>query len=277
MSSFKTVAHANDLEAFYDLWDQSNNVTLKLEALRWACAFDREDMIDCILDSKELNNTDVTVAFKEATRYKSLNAIGQLLRWCRWDNRFEQEHMGIPSSKYLNEIGHTALMSDWSAVFATHKERFKNLSSIDRSQLYLRGVREGAVGCLKVMDNGSAAMNWYESFRTAIGALQSSSVRYILEHRSPFDQKGQHQKAIESLANLVADPYLFSHPQALDCAMVLMEFVSPQEVRTAYPRFTQARLSQVLDQVTSMYQQQLLQKVVATVESKDAHSSKRKM
>lgn len=275
---FKTAAQNNDLDAFYDLWDQPKNLTLKLEALRWACAFNREEMIDCILDSKELDTTDVTVAFKEATRHKSLNALHQLLHWCQWGNRFGQEHIGIPCSKYINEMGHTAMVSDWSAVFEMYRTRFKSLSYVDSSQLYLRGVREGAVACLKAIDNGASAGHWYDSFKAALTAFQTASLQYLLENRSLFDQNGQHQKVVEALANLVADPYLFSHPQAMECVMVLMNFVSPQEVCKTYPRFSQPRLAEVLDKVVSIHQKKLLnQAVEETVENKETHSAKRKM
>lgn len=274
---FKTAAQNNDLNSFYDLWNQPNNLTLKLEALRWACAFDREEMIDCILDSKELNSTDVTVVFKEASRHKNLNAIDQLLRWCQWGNRFQQEQIGIPSSKYINEIGYTAVLSDWSAVLVAQKTHFQTLSAADRSHLYLRGVREGAIECLKVLDNG-AAMNWHASFRTAISAFQSKSLTYLLENISLFDQAGQHEKAVGGLAHLLMDSHLFAHPQALECAMTLMGFVSPQEVRVAYPIFSQSRLSEVLDKVTTMREQKLLtQAVEKSMETKDVVSTKRKI
>lgn len=274
---FKTAAQNNDLDAFYDLWDQPNNLMLKLEALRWACAFDREEMIDCVLDSKELDTTDVTVAFKEATRHKSLNALGQLLRWSQWGNRFGQEHVGIPCSKYINEIGHTAMVSDWSAVFETHRVRFKSLSYVDSSQLYLRGVREGAVACLKAIDNGAAGSNWYESFKAALTALQSKSLQYLLEHPNPFDQAGQHKKAVEGAANLVADPYLFLNQNAVDCVMVLMNFVSPQEICKTYPRFSQPRLAEVLDKVVSMHQKKLLNQAIEDTVDHNTPSAKRKM
>ena len=276
--AFKTAAQNNDLNAFYDLWEQPNNLTLKLEALRWACAFDREDMIDCILDSKELNNTDVTVAFKEATKHKNLNAIAQLVRWCHWDNRFQQERIGIPSSKYIMEMGCTAVLSDWSAVFVAHRTDFKTLSAADRSHLYLRGIRDGSIECLKVMDNGASPMDWYASFRTALSASQSKSMKYLLEKTSLFDQEGQHKKAVEGLAHLLMYSHLFTNPQALDCAITLMEFVTPEEVRAEYDNFSQPRLSEVLDKVTVMRQQQLLnQAVEETMESKDSHSIKRKI
>lgn len=276
--NFKTVAQNNDLDGFYNLWNQSNSLMVKLEALRWACGFDRAKMIDCVLDSKMLDATDLTVAFKEATVHKSLNAIGQLLHWCQWNNRFEQTHIGAPSAKYINEIGHTALMSDWSAVFVAHVDQFRSLSMMDRLQLYLRGVREGAVECLKVIDKGQSVSHWSDAFKTAFTALQSKSIRYLLQNFSLFDQKGCHAKAVNGLAELLADSYLFLHPQALECALTLMEFVTPQEVRSARPQFSQPRLSEVLDKVASMYEKRVLGQVVQdVVEQKDTQTIKRKI
>lgn len=276
-SAFKTAAQNNDLNAFYALWDQPNNLTLKLEALRWACAFDRDAMIDCIIDSNELNNTDVTVAFKEATKYKSLNAIGLLLRWCKWGNRFQQERIGLPSPKYINEIGCTAILSDWSAVFVAQKPHFQTLSFADLSHLYFRGVREGAVECLMVIDNGGS-LDWYASFRVALSSSQSKSMKYLMEKPCLFDQEGQHKQAVKGLAHLLMNSHLFMNPQALDCAITLMEFVSPHEVRAEYDNFSEPRLSEVLDKVASMYEKKLLeQAVINAVEQKDLQTTKRKI
>lgn len=277
-ANFKTVAQNNDLEGFYTLWKQSNSSMSQQEALRWACAFDRHEMIDCVLDSNTLNTTDLTSAFKEATARKSLNAIGKLLRWCRWNNRFEQERIGTPSSKYINEIAYTALMSDWSAVFVAHRECFQILSFNDRSQLYLRGIREGAVECLHIIDNGQCIFAWPSAFKTAMASFQSKSLTYLMRNASPLDQKNCHSEAVNGLAGILAGSHLFMHPQALECAIVLLEFVSPQDVRRVYRQFSQPDLSGVLDKVASMYEKKLLDRTVQeAVEQKDAQTTKRKI
>lgn len=277
-TSFKHVAQTNNIQGFEDLWEASNTAMSDLDALRWACAFDRDEMIDCVLSTPGvLKKVDLTVVFKDAVAHKSLNAIGRVLRWCEWNNGFKQEHFGLTSSKYLTAIGYAALDSDWSGVFAAQKVRFQTLSYVDLNHLHAHAIKVGAVECLKIFDQGLSLTNWWDAIRTAVAHRQSRSVTYLCESVAGLGKKDHKDVLLELLHGLVTRSHLFLSDETVDCAVALMEFVSVDDLRNKYPRLSEPKFNTVVETLTGLYQHKMLS-VVAQKESINPETAnKRKM
>lgn len=235
--TFKSTAESNNFEGFEDLWNKSNTEQSDLEALRWACVYNRDDMVKCVLYTPEaLKNTDITVVLKDAVAHKSLNAIGQVLRWSEQNNNFSRAWIGQVPYKYVLEVGRAAVRSDWSAIFTAQQMRFKKIPYLDLKELHLEAVRTGAVECLSAFDLGLSFTNWDEAINEAVSHHQSRSVRYLGRNVKGFATYNSKHTMLELLHKLVNDPHLFSTPQAAECAVALMEFATVDELRTKYPR-----------------------------------------
>lgn len=276
-TSFKHVAQTNNIQGFEDLWEASNTAMSDLDALRWACAFDRDEMINCVLSTPGvLKKVDLTVVFKESVAHKSSNAIGRVLRWCEWNNGFKQEDFGLTSSKYLTAIGYAALDSDWSGVFAAQKVRFQTLSYVDLNHLHAHAIKVGAVECLKIFDQGLSLTNWSDAIRAAVAHRQSRSVTYLCESVAGLGKKDHKDVLLELLHGLVTRSYLFND-ETVECAVALMEFVSVDELRNKYPRLSEPKFNTVVENLTVLHQHKMLSAVAQKASTNSETANKRKM
>ena len=275
--TFKSAAETNNFDGFEELWDKSTTEQSDLEALRWACIYNREDMVECVLYTPDaLKNTDITVALKDAVAHKSLNAIGRVLRWSEQNNSFARAWMGQVPYKYMLEVGRAALQSDWSAIFTAQQVRFKNIPYLELKELHLDAIRTGAVECLSVFDLGLSFTNWDEAIKEAASHHQSRSVRYLGHNIKGFATHNSKDTMLQLLHKFVSDPSLFRFPQAAECAAALMEFATVDELRCKYPRTREARFDSVFEKLTSLHENTILTETVNTVSTAN-DTPKRKM